>query len=62
MHNLPDTLFYPKNSSHPQSYRGEVLPSANLDPGPLILNNEGKFRGNYRHQVLEMDGFAVPVI
>jgi hypothetical protein len=45
MHNLPDSLFYPKNSSHPQSYRGGILPSANLDPRPLILDNEGKFRG-----------------
>ena len=41
MHNPSDRLFRPKNWYDPH-HCGEVLPSANLDLKPLILENKGK--------------------
>ena len=46
MHYLPGSLFRSKDVRNPQSDWGELLTSANLDPGPLHPHDVGKLRGH----------------
>jgi hypothetical protein len=59
MHDLPLTLFWPKNHRNPQRKRGDVLPSADFGLGPLYLHNVGKFRSHVPLYDLDANELAI---
>jgi len=62
MHNLPDTVFKPKDAGHTQSNWSDVIPSANLGLVPLYFYNVCKVRGHMLRHELEAGGLAISVI
>ena len=59
MHNLPNTVFTPKDARNAQGNRSEILASANLGPVPLYLYDVGKLRSCVLRYVLKANDLAI---
>src|SRR5215212_3950293 len=62
MHNLPDTLFTPKDARNAQGNRSELLPPANLGLVALHLHDIGKLRVCVLRYQLEANDLAISVV
>jgi hypothetical protein len=59
MHNLPLTVFRPKDHRNPQGDWGDIFPSPNLGPGPLHPHDVGKLRSYVLLYDLEANHLAI---
>jgi len=62
MHDLPGTVFRPKDACRPQSDWGDLLASANLDLEPLYLDDVRKVGSHILRYVLKASELAISVI
>jgi hypothetical protein len=62
MHNLPNTVFTPKDARNAQGNRSELLASANLGLVPLYLYDVGKLRSYVLRYVLKANDLAIFVV